>query len=81
MLDRADEMFATALERHIKKMLDGENGGQGLRGGLKNSQTWEKFQRNCGVIEGYEAVLEAMQEIAQRMNVPEVRNQYDRSVN
>jgi hypothetical protein len=68
MLDGSDIAFANALERAIMKALSGDKDTQGLYQSLRGAQNWEAFQRACGRIDGYEAVLAEMRKITRYMN-------------
>jgi len=68
MFDNADVVFSEALRGAIRYTLYGDDKTRGLYQSLRNAQTWEAFQRACGVIEGYEQVLAHMLEISRRMN-------------
>jgi hypothetical protein len=73
MLDGADLAFASALERWLRRELDGEEGRQlGLYRSLMGGD-WDTVTRTRGLIFGYERVLEVMVEIAREMNEPRER--------
>lgn len=72
MFDNADVVFSDALERSIRLTLFGDDKQLGLYRQIRNSPDWATFQRACGVIEGYEQVLQLMWQIKRRMNGEEL---------
>jgi len=73
MLDGADLVFASQLERWILRELHGNQEKQGLVRSALNSRTMEELARVKGVIDAYEAVIEVMKNIAREMNEPRER--------
>lgn len=68
MLDRGDLIFRDALVRWIGLQLHGDDKQDGLLRTALSAQDWDAFNRTKGVVQGYENVLRAMDEIIRRMN-------------
>lgn len=61
--------FAAMLERRILFTLHGDgNGAPGLYQQILASQNWDGFSLAKGQIQGFEAVLNMMREVAQELN-------------
>jgi hypothetical protein len=73
MFDGLDLAFASQLERWILRELHGDQEKVGLVRSALNSRTMEELARTKGIIDAYEAVIEAMKQIAQKMNEPQRR--------
>lgn len=64
--------FAVMLERAIIKQLQGDgDGAQGLYQQILACQDWDSFNRIKGQIQGFEATLTLMRNVAHELNTGE----------